>query len=84
MKKMYFTENESAEIYVLYSGIEQVYGGWIERTGGNPVALNDLEEVGAEAEISKINALLGLKDGWEECDADDIEYINETLADWGI
>ncbi len=81
MKKMHIIEN--AETQTLYADIERVYGGWIKTTGGDPFALNDLEEVGADAEIAKINTLLNA-DGWEDCDADDIEYINETLADWGI
>ena len=55
---------------------------------GNPVALNDLEEDGskwAEETIAKIEAIIGdPRTPWKECNESDTEYIDDTLAMWGM
>lgn len=43
MKKTLFEKSEAGNCY-LYVGIEELYGGWMLETGGDPVTLNDLED----------------------------------------
>lgn len=85
MKKTYITDESTAESYALYVGIDTVYGGWIAETGGEPTALNDLEDCGAESEIAAINAIIyDPATPWESLSADDEEYIRSTLERWGL
>ena len=80
MKKITYSVNGTTQN--IYSGIESVYGGWIATTEGDPITLNQLEDVGDEDEIARIDALIEENDG-EELTAEDIEYINEWLKIWG-
>ena len=82
MKKTYINND------ILYTGIDRIYGGWLLTTEGDPTTLNELEDANNDAsdrEISKINeTLTDPSTAWEECDEEDLEYINGWLEAWGI
>lgn len=82
MKKTYING------YTLYTGIDAIYGGWLMTTEGDPTTLNELEDANNDAsdrEIAEINEILtDPSTAWEECDEDDISYVEEWLNVWGI
>lgn len=96
MKKTYIsylnncTEVEScrydgSEAYALYVGLDDaIYGGWLLETGGDPCALNDLEEricdgcEGVEILLNSINGLIAdPATPWEDLVEEDVEYLND-------
>lgn len=83
MKKTYYIDGET-----LYVGIERIYGEWLLTTGGDPVTLYVDEEANDEFSLREIeeidNIICDPSTEWEECDEDDIEYINRWLEIWGI
>lgn len=89
MKKTLFEKSEAGNCY-LYVGIEELYGGWMLETGGDPVTLNDLEDAihdapECEEEIEEINRVIAdPRTYWEPCEEEDIEYIKDWLEAWGI
>ena len=84
MKKTYFYNEDTSERFALYVGIDRVYGGWIKETGGDPITLNDLEEIGSEEEIEAINATIAdPSTPWESLTDEDEEYVNDYLVAWG-
>lgn len=88
MKKALFSINEnSGERYYLYTGISELYGGWMLETGGNPDTLEALEECGGACAglIAKINAAISdSRTEWEPLASDDMAYIAGYLEAWGI
>lgn len=94
MKKTYVQYNDNiytlnngdgVERYVLYIGLDNVYGGYILETAGDPIGLNDLEDSNGESEIASINHIINdPATPWEDLTQDDAEYISDTLAAWGI
>ena len=96
MKKTYFYNENTSEWLALYVGIDRVYGGWIEETGGDPITLNDLEDALSQApdedtedaiqkELAFVNATLAdPSTPWEPLEPEDEEYIHDTLVAWGI
>lgn len=87
MKKALFSINEnSGERYYLYTGISELYGGWMLETGGNPDTLEALEECGGTCAglIAKINAAISdPRTEWEPLTKDDLAYIAGYLEAWG-
>ena len=82
MKKTYINND------ILDTGIDRLYGGWLLTTECDPTTLNELKEANNDAsgrEIAKINEILtDPSTAWEECDEEDLEYINGWLEAWGI
>lgn len=99
MKKTYvqFDENgkietcrygSGAERFALYSGVDQLCGGWLMETSGDFVTLETLEEMDNKecAEmIAAINEILSSESTeWEELAEEDREYIADFLMECGI
>lgn len=82
MKKISYTDSYGIRQNI-YTGIARVYGGWIATTEGNPTCLNELEDAGAEEEISRINELISTADAEDLTDRD-LEYIKGILDTWGV
>lgn len=96
MKKVrYETPNQPEEYQILYFGIDELEGGWMTTTCGNPStyheydeALNDYDE--ESDEYKELVSFIEWADGvqvagiGDECDENDIEYVNEWLEIWGI
>lgn len=67
----------------IYIDIDELYGGWMATTEGDPTCLNMLEEAGAEEEIERIESII------DEYHADDTTledecYVDEWLEIFGI
>lgn len=96
MKKVYvnyssengyeLARNDGTEAYTLYSGIDEIYGGWMVSTSGDPCTLNDLEEAdNTEREIKQILEILADDSTpWESTNAEDAAYVHEWLRIWGL
>lgn len=86
MKKALFSIGKtSGERFYLYTGIDELYGGWMLETGGNPDTLAALEDCGGDELIAEINAAISSpKTEWEPLTEDDSEYIAGYLEAWGI
>ena len=69
----------------LYFEITEVDGEFILTTSGDPTCLNELEDANADETICAINDLLNdPATPWEDCTAEDAEYVAEWLNVWGI
>ena len=69
----------------LYFGIPEVDGEFILTTSGDPTCLNELEDANADETICAINDLLNdPATPWEDCTAEDAEYVAEWLNVLGI
>lgn len=94
MKKTYVQYNDNtytldngdgSERYVLYIGLDNVYGGYILETAGDPTGLNELEDNGCETEIAALDQIINdPTTPWQELTEDDLSYIADTLTAWGI
>lgn len=94
MKKTYvqYTDNtvelsrrDGSEMFALYIGVKPVYGEYILETSGNATCMNGLEEADASELIDSINAIIANPDTpWEALDANDEQYVADTLKAWGI
>lgn len=67
----------------IYIDIDELYGGWMATTAGDPICLNMLEDAGAEEEIERIESII------DEYHADDTTledecYVDEWLKMFGI
>lgn len=67
----------------IYIDIDELYGGWMATTEGEPICLNMLEEAGAEEEIERIESII------DEYPAEDVTledecYVDEWLKMFGI
>ena len=67
----------------IYIDIDELYGGWMATTEGEPICLNMLEEAGAEEEIERIDSII------DEYPAEDVTledecYVDEWLKMFGI
>ena len=67
----------------IYIDIDELYGGWMATTEGEPICLNTLEDAGAEEEIERIESII------DEYPAEDITledgyYVDEWLEIWGV
>ena len=79
------THHDGNEMFALYVGVKPVYGEYILETSGNATCLNELEEAGASELIESINAIIANPDTpWEGLDANDEQYISDSLEAWGI
>jgi len=95
MKKAYVQYNENgnveayaygsgAERFALYSGVDQLYGGFVLRAD-YAVTLNTLEDEGAEDMIAAINEILASDSTcWEDLAGEDKKYIADFLKECGI
>ena len=66
----------------IYIDIDELYGGWMATTEGEPICLNMLEDAGAGKEIERIESII------DEYPAEDITledgyYVDEWLKIWG-
>lgn len=94
MKKTYVQYNDNTytldngdgiERYVLYIGLDNVYGGYILESAGDPTGLNELEDNGCETEIAALDQIINdPTTPWQELTEDDLSYIADTLTAWGI
>lgn len=85
MKKTYITDPETSERCALYVGIDQLYGGWLLETSGDPTTLNELEDADCTDEIDAITAIITTPGTyWEPTTAEDAKYISGWLRTWGI
>lgn len=85
MKKTYITDNETSERYALYVGIDQIYGGWMMETSGDPDTLNTLEDSDCADLIEKITSTINdPATEWEQATEEDNEYVAEWLEIWGL
>lgn len=83
MKK--FVIKVDGETFSLYAGIDAVSGGWLLETNGGATCQNELEDAGAVDTLEAIERLLADQSTpWEDCDEQDVEYINSTLEAWGL
>lgn len=90
MKKTYLQRDEKNGVelsrfggdpkYTLYNGIEELSGGWLLETGGDPVTVETAPEL--EEIITKI--INSSRTPWEPITPEDREYIADTLAAWGL
>ena len=67
----------------IYIDIDELYGGWMATTEGEPTCLNVLEQAGAEEEIERIESII------DEYPAEDVTledecYVDEWLKMFGI
>ena len=67
----------------IYIDIDEIYGGWMATTEGEPTCLNMLEDAGAEEEIERIESII------DEYPAEDVTledecYVDEWLKMFGI
>lgn len=67
----------------IYIDIDELYGGWMATTAGDPTCLNMLEDAGAEEEIERIESII------DEYPAEDVTledecYVDEWLKMFGI
>lgn len=68
------------ERYALYSGIDELTGGWLLETGGEPVTAETAPEL-----IEIIESIINDSGTPREAlTAQDREYIADTLAAWGL
>lgn len=81
-KKTYITY-ENGERETLYCGIEEIEGEWLLTTGGDPITKVTCEEADDTDTIDMVDFKIE-NATWEECDEDDIAYINEWLDIWGL
>ena len=74
------------ERFTLYSGISQLYGGWLMETSGDPITLTTLEEAdNSEKIIASIDRVLSsIGTDWKALTEEDEEYIADFLAECGI
>ena len=67
----------------IYIDIDELYGGWMATTEGDPTCLNMLEQAGAEEEIERIESII------DEYPAEDVTledrcYVDEWLKIFGV
>ena len=94
MKKTYVQYNDNhytldngdgTEHFALYVGLDNVYGGYILETAGDPTCRNELEDNGCETEIAALDRIInGHTTPWQDLTEDDLSYIADTLTTWGI
>lgn len=88
MKKTEYHFKDACETDVLYVGIPEIYGEFLLTTNGNPITLNDLEDVNNEEADSLISEIMGIisdtSTPWEACGDEDEEYVSGWLEAWGI
>lgn len=76
---------DGSERFALYIGIDEVYGGWLLETAGNPLTLSQAEDADMWYEIDTINRIIkNVNTPWEICNKKDIDYINDILCAYGI
>ena len=66
----------------IYIDIDELYGGWMATTEGEPTCLNMLEEAGAEEEIERIESIIDEYSA-EDVTLEDGYYVDEWLEIWG-
>lgn len=66
----------------IYIDIDELYGGWMATTEGEPICLNMLEEAGAEEEIERIESIIDEYPA-EDATLEDGYYVDEWLEIWG-
>ena len=67
---------------IIYIDIDELYGGWMATTEGEPICLNMLEEAGAEEEIERIESIIDEYPA-EDVTLEDGYYVDEWLRIWG-
>ena len=67
----------------IYIDIDELYGGWMATTEGEPTCLNMLEEAGAEEEIERIESIIDEYPA-EDTTLEDECYVDEWLKMFGI
>ena len=67
----------------IYIDIDELYGGWMATTEGEPTCLNMLEEAGAEEEIERIESIVDEYPA-EDITLEDEYYVDEWLEIFGI
>ena len=76
---------DGTERFALYVGLDNVCGGYILETSGDPTCLNELEDNGCESEIAAIKRIINdSTTPWMGLTQDDADYITDTLTAWGI
>ena len=67
----------------IYIDIDELYGGWMATTEGEPTCLNILEDAGAEEEIERIESIIDEYPA-EDITLEDEYYVDEWLEIFGI
>ena len=67
----------------IYIDIDELYGGWMATTEGEPTCLNMLEEAGAEEEIERIESIVDEYPA-EDATLEDEYYVDKWLEMFGI
>ena len=67
----------------IYIDIDELHGGWMVTTEGEPTCLNMLEEAGAEEEIERIESIIDEYPA-EDITLEDEYYVDEWLEIFGI
>ena len=67
----------------IYIDIDELYGGWMATTEGEPTCLNMLEDAGAEEEIERIESIIDEYPA-EDITLEDEYYVDEWLEIFGI
>ena len=67
----------------IYIGIDELYGGWMATTEGDPTCLNMLEDAGAEEEIERIESIID-EYPVEDTTLEDECHVDEWLKMFGI
>ena len=67
----------------IYIDIDELYGGWMAATEGEPTCLNMLEDAGAEEEIERIESIIDEYPA-EDVTLEDGYYVDEWLEIWGV
>ena len=66
----------------IYIDIDELYGGWMATTEGDPVCFSMLEDAGAEEEIERIESIIDEYPA-EDGALEDGYYVDEWLRIWG-
>ena len=67
----------------IYIDIDELYGGWMATTEGEPTCLNMLEEAGAAAELVRLESIIDEYPA-EDTTLEDRCYVDEWLKIFGI
>ena len=67
----------------IYIDIDELYGGWMATTEGEPTCLNMLEDAGAEEEIERIESIIDEYPA-EDATLEDECYVDEWLKMFSI
>lgn len=90
MKKFTFKLTPDGESQAIYTEIDEIYGGWLMTTNGEPITAEEADEhTAAVADAfmgSDPSAADRLVSVWEENIIDDrcLEYVNDVLIAWGL